>query len=133
MRRDAVTPEMREAVFDRDREAVADFLAEMGWTCEWRRDRLVTTMWGRTIVVCPAVIMDRDALGGCGGRWRIEHVKRQARLGRRAEPQMDRLMALCSEHTEDGMRGGHVWATSHRDDERGYLAQVNKEHSHGIV
>ena len=50
-------------------------------------------------------------LGGsemdCWGRNRIEHVKREPRMGRRG----DLLGTLCAGHTEDGMRGGYVWCT----------------------
>ena len=54
-------------------------------------------------------------LGGsmhdCWGRNRIEHVKLEPRMGRRAEPTMETLATLCQGHTEDGMRAGRVWAT----------------------
>lgn len=50
-------------------------------------------------------------LGGsamdCFGRLRIEHVKREPRMGRRGEL----LGTLCEGHTEDGMRAGYVWCT----------------------
>lgn len=50
-------------------------------------------------------------LGGsimdCWGRLRIEHVKREARMGRRG----DLLGTLCEGHTEPGMRAGYVWCT----------------------
>lgn len=50
-------------------------------------------------------------LGGsmmdCAGRLRIEHVKREARMGRRG----DLLGSLCQGHTEDGARAGYCWAT----------------------
>lgn len=55
-------------------------------------------------------------LGGsymdCWGRNRIEHVKAEPRMGKRAEPQLDRLVTLCEGHTEAGMRGGYVWCTA---------------------
>jgi hypothetical protein len=69
-------------------------------------------------------------LGGsamdCWGRDRIEHVKAEPRMGKRAEPRMDRLVTLCSGHTEDGMKGGYVWATDKRNREacRDYLRTV---------
>lgn len=50
-------------------------------------------------------------LGGssmdCFGRSRIEHIKVEPRMGKRGTL----LVALCSGHTEDGMRGGYVWCT----------------------
>lgn len=50
-------------------------------------------------------------LGGsamdCWGRNRIEHVKREPRMGRRG----DLLGTLCQGHTEDGTRAGYCWAT----------------------
>jgi hypothetical protein len=51
-------------------------------------------------------------LGGsamdCWGRNRIEHVKREARMGKRG----DLLGTLCEGHTEPGMRAGFVWCTN---------------------
>lgn len=62
-------------------------------------------------------------LGGtehdCWGRLRIEHVKREPRMGARG----DMLGTLCQGHTEDGMRAGYVWCTDSRNREamREYL------------
>ena len=70
-------------------------------------------------------------LGGsamdCWGRDRIEHVKAEPRMGKRAEPQADRLVTLCEGHTEPGMRAGYVWCTAkeNRAAMRRYLEQVN--------
>ena len=54
-------------------------------------------------------------LGGsfmdCWGRNRIEHVKAEPRMGKRAEPRPDRLLTLCEGHTEPGTRAGYCWAT----------------------
>ena len=54
-------------------------------------------------------------LGGsemdCWGRNRIEHVKREARIGKRG----DLLGTLCEGHTEPGMRAGYVWCTDARN------------------
>jgi hypothetical protein len=54
-------------------------------------------------------------LGGsamdCWGRLRIEHVKREPRMGRRG----DLLGTLCEGHTEPGMRAGYVWCTDARN------------------
>jgi hypothetical protein len=66
-------------------------------------------------------------LGGsshdCWGRNRIEHVKLEPRMGKRAEPRMDRLVTLCEGHTEPGMRAGYVWCTAkeNREAMREYL------------
>ena len=67
-------------------------------------------------------------LGGtahdCFGRLRIEHVKAEPRMGKRAESRMDRLATLCEGHTEPGMRAGYVWCTDRRNRAalRAYLA-----------
>jgi hypothetical protein len=69
-------------------------------------------------------------LGGsamdCWGRNRIEHVKVELRSGKRAEPQMDRLLTLCEGHTEPGMKAGYVWCTdkANRAKCRAYLAVI---------
>jgi len=70
-------------------------------------------------------------LGGsyfdCFGRDRIEHVKSEPRMGRRAPSDMAHLIVLCQGHTEDGMRGGKVWATdkANRQAMRDYLAGLH--------
>lgn len=67
-------------------------------------------------------------LGGsvmdCFGRDRIEHVKAEPRMGKRAEPVLACLITLCQGHTEDGMRAGYVWATAavNRRSMREYLS-----------
>ena len=62
----------------------------------------------------------------CWGRNRLEHVKDEPRMGRRAPSDPAHLVTLCQGHTEDGMRGGFVWATDKRNREemRKYLAGV---------
>ena len=56
-------------------------------------------------------------LGGsefdCWGRLRIEHVKREPRMGVRG----DLLGTLCEGHTEPGMKAGYVWCTDRRNRE----------------
>ena len=76
-------------------------------------------------------------LGGsfmdCWGHNRIEHVKAEPRMGKRAEARMDRLVTLCEGHTEPGMRGGYVWCTdkANREAMREYLRnQPNPHESH---
>lgn len=70
-------------------------------------------------------------LGGsyadCWGRNRIEHVKAEPRMGKRAEPRADRLLTLCEGHTEPGMKAGYVWCTAreNRAAMREYLAGVS--------
>lgn len=65
-------------------------------------------------------------LGGtvmdCWGRLRIEHVKRESRMGKRG----DLLGTLCSGHTEDGTRAGYCWATDrlNRQAMRAYLLDL---------
>jgi hypothetical protein len=69
-------------------------------------------------------------LGGsaadCSGRLRIEHVKAEPRMGKRAEARMDRLVTLCEGHTEPGMKAGYVWCTAkeNRAAMREYLRTV---------
>ena len=69
-------------------------------------------------------------LGGtyfdCWGRNRLEHVKEHPRMGRRAPSDPAHLVTLCQGHTEDGMKGGKVWATdkANRVAMRAYLAKV---------
>lgn len=55
----------------------------------------------------------------CWGRNRIEHVKREPRMGKRG----DLLGTLCAGHTEEGMRQGYVWCTdaANRQAMREYL------------
>jgi hypothetical protein len=57
-------------------------------------------------------------LGGsvrdCWGRLRIEHVKRELRMGVRG----DLLGTLCEGHTEPGMRAGYVWCTDAQNRQR---------------
>lgn len=86
--------------------------------------------------VTPAValeVLNRDSgciaprLGGttmdCFGRNRLEHVKDEPRMGRRAPSDPAHLVTLCEGHTETGMRAGYVWATDKRNREamREYL------------
>jgi hypothetical protein len=69
-------------------------------------------------------------LGGsamdCWGRNRIEHVKAELRMGKRAEARADRLLTLCEGHTEPGMKAGYVWCTdkANRQAMRDYLQRV---------
>ena len=61
----------------------------------------------------------------CAGRNRLEHVQDGGgRMGRRAPSDAAHLVTLCQGHTEDGMRGGYVWATDRKNREamRHYLA-----------
>lgn len=73
-------------------------------------------------------IFERDGgcvaprLGGsfmdCWGRNRIEHVKKEPRIGKRAEPLKSRLVTVCEGHSEPGMKAGYVWCTDHHNRER---------------
>ena len=80
---DRVSPELAQAVFDRDQGCIAPRLGGSSMDC-----------WGRR---------------------RIEHVKAEPRMGKRAEPQMDRLVEICEGHSEPGMRAGYCWATDKRN------------------
>lgn len=125
-RTDQVSPELVTAVFFRDQMAVTDYLADFGFTTRWQRDRLIAENGFVLHVVCPAVYINLHELGNCWGRWRIEHVKKAARFGKRAEPEMSRLMAICEGHAEPGMKAGRVWATANREGQRIYLERVNR-------
>ena len=70
---------------------------------------------------CVAVTLGESAMD-CWGRNRIEHVKEAARMSKRAEPCMCRLLTLCEGHTEPGMKAGYVWCTANRQKQRDYLA-----------
>lgn len=75
-------------------------------------------------------------LGGsfmdCAGRNRLEHVKAEPRMSKRAPSCPCALLTLCSGHTEDGMRAGHVWATANREACRDLLASFGYgEHREG--
>lgn len=89
--------------------------------------------------VSPAVARDvlaRDngcvapRLGGtamdCFGRDRLEHVKSEPRMAKRAESDAAHLVTLCDGHTEPGMRAGYVWCTDkiNRQAMREYLRMV---------
>lgn len=49
---------------------------------------------------------------GCWGRAQIAHVKKEGRMGKRAEPQRNRLVEICDGHAEPGMKAGRVWVTA---------------------
>jgi len=72
-------------------------------------------------------------LGGsamdCWGRNGIEHVKAEPRMGKRAEPRLDRLVTLCDGHREPGARAGYCWATTreNRNAMREYLRDLYPE------
>ena len=72
-------------------------------------------------------------LGGsamdCWGRDTIEHVKKELRAGKRAEPEMGCLVTLCEGHTEPGARGGVSWnaTKANRELVRAYLEIVEFE------
>jgi hypothetical protein len=72
-------------------------------------------------------------LGGsfmdCWGRNRVEHVKAEPRMGKRAEPRLERLVTLCEGHTEPGTRAGYCWATAKENREacREYLRRLYPE------
>ncbi len=72
-------------------------------------------------------------LGGstmdCWGRNRLEHVKDEPRMGRRAPSDPEHLVTLCEGHTEPGMKAGRVWCTDRKNREamRRYLEEVALE------
>lgn len=84
------------------------------------------------------LVFTRDAgcvaprLGGsfhdCWGRNRLEHVKDEPRMGRRAPSDPAHLVTLCEGHTESGMKAGRVWCTDreNRAAMRAYLRVVTE-------
>lgn len=66
----------------------------------------------------------------CWGRLRLEHVKAEPRMGKRAEPVASRLLTLCEGHSEPGTKAGYCWATDKRNRAacREYLRTVADPH-----
>lgn len=121
MTRDPVTSALRLAVFERDRELLTDFfLEEEGIRPDWLGEWMLLD----GIQVCPAVYIDPNEVGKCRGRWTIEHVKDEPRLGVRAKSDPAHLISLCEGHTENGMKAGHQWNTANRPALRAYLREV---------
>jgi len=92
-----------------------------------RRDRVTPEMAAEVFARDGGCIAPRlGAESPCWGRITIEHVKRDLRMGKRAEPRLDRLVSLCEGHTEPGMRAGRQWNTDKRNRAkvRAYLAGV---------
>jgi hypothetical protein len=86
----------------------------------WRRkssDRVspetAAAVFARDGYSCLAPRLGGSAMD-CWGRNRIEHVKREPRMGQRG----DLLGTLCEGHTEPGMRAGYVWCTDARNRQR---------------
>lgn len=73
---------------------------------------------------CPAVVMDPSQLGTCSGPWQLDHVKKDPRIGVKAEDEERRLVPLCATHDERGARAGYIWNSANRDKEREYLASI---------
>lgn len=75
---------------------------------------------------CIAPMLDLTQLGTCSGRLTLDHVKDQARMGKRAPSDANHLVTLCEWHHQ-GQKAGSVWATTkeHRDWLRMYLEWVN--------
>src|SRR5262245_56717306 len=97
IRRDPVFPEVRDYVLRRDGRCLASRITE-GHVC---RDR-----YGN-------VHAPTDQL-----RLTVDHVKEEARLGRRAPSDPAHLVALCWDANVNG------WASAHRIEERAYLRVV---------
>ena len=62
---------------------------------------------------CIAVLVGEPA-SLCWGDLEIEHVKKDLRMGKRAESEPGRMVAICKGHSEKGMKAGFQWNT-HRD------------------
>jgi len=71
-------------------------------------------------IVCIAPIVD-PRCGPCWGRTTLDHVKKEPRMGVKAEDRLDRLVSVCQGHSEDGRKAGYQWNTAHRAEERAYL------------
>lgn len=121
MTRSLVTPELREQVFERDRDTIKRELFDRWprWYTEWFGDRM---MLGDT-PVCPAIVIDRKELGKCWGRWTLDHINQQATRGKRAPSDPAHLISLCEGHTENGMKAGRQWNTANRPALRAYLEE----------
>jgi hypothetical protein len=78
---------------------------------------------------CIAPQVDPEA-GPCSGRLTLDHVKIELRLGKRAESVENRLVTVCEGHSENGAKAGHQWNTSHRDLERGWIADREAKRVH---
>lgn len=76
---------------------------------------------------CIAPIVDLSQLGTCSPHLELEHVKSQLRIGKRAPSRPDHLVTLCTNHTEQGMKAGHVWNSNKQNRElvRMYLEWIN--------
>jgi len=97
-RKDRVTPDMAAYIFARDRGCVAAKLDP---------DHRCHTRFGD-----PHAATDL-------AKMTIDHVKEQARMGKRAESDDPRhMVAMCGWGNNEG------WASAHRDEERRYLMEV---------
>ena len=81
-----------------------------GGTAVARRDRVTPERAQAVFLRDDGCLAPR--LGGsfldCWGRLRIEHVKREARMGKRG----DLLGTICEGHSEPGTRAGYCWVTA---------------------
>lgn len=99
-RKDPVTQETREYVFERDARMT-------GWL-----------VYAPTGPICVAPYLDADS-GPCGSRTTLDHVQSgYGRMGKRAPSDAAHLVSICARHhLETG------WATSHKAELRIYLSQ----------
>ena len=93
--KDPVSPELRQAVLERDGGCVALMIGEH----------------------VPGVV-GRLPFSTCIGRLTLDHVREQPMMGKRAPSDLAHLVTLCEHHHLDG------WATSHRPELRAYLESV---------
>lgn len=112
---DPVTPELREEILRLDGyRCVARLIArERGWPLDPCQNR-----WGARIFTSgryPPSALTLDHVGDTMGEKKGMSIA-GARLGKRAPSDVKHLATLCWHHHLDG------WATSHRDELRGYLA-----------
>ena len=103
-KKDPVSPELHQAILNRDRQIM-----------------LSSGVLQRTTCVAPVV--DPSQLGMCFGRSTLDHVQDSyGRMGRRAASDAEHLVTICQAHSEAGARAGYQWNTAHRPELRQYLA-----------
>jgi hypothetical protein len=119
MRKDPVTPELRQRVMERDWYEVNLWLEGTGVPGpeihQWQ-----------TRPVCVAPMLDPSQSRNCWGRSTLDHVKDDLMMGKRAASDERHLVTLCEGHTENGSRGGFQWNTANRPLLRMYLERVSR-------
>lgn len=84
--------------------------AEHGW------EDLRLVVYRRDHWICRAPDIDPYLRDYCSGPIELDHVKEQPMMGRKAPDDEAHLVSLCRHHHQNG------WATSHREEQRAWLA-----------